>query len=86
MSLECKDLISIYPSPVEGLKFPALLGLSLNVEKGSLVAIVHLLNRINLKQRKSIIMVTHDEPLLEKHLRIVEIVDGETSEVKKNSL
>ncbi|MFW9994777.1 MAG: ABC transporter ATP-binding protein [Candidatus Odinarchaeota archaeon] len=40
MSLECKDLIKIYPSPVEGLKFPALRGLFLTIEKGSLVAII----------------------------------------------
>ncbi|MHA2299182.1 MAG: ABC transporter ATP-binding protein [Candidatus Hodarchaeales archaeon] len=40
MLLECKDLIKIYPSPVEGLKFPALRGLFLSVEKGSLVAII----------------------------------------------
>lgn len=29
MFLECKDLIKIYPSPVEGLMFPALRGLDL---------------------------------------------------------
>ncbi|MHA2295935.1 MAG: ABC transporter ATP-binding protein [Candidatus Hodarchaeales archaeon] len=40
MLLECKDLIKIYPSPVEGLKFPALRGLFLSVERGALVAII----------------------------------------------
>ncbi|MFX0095843.1 MAG: ABC transporter ATP-binding protein [Candidatus Hodarchaeota archaeon] len=40
MLLECKDLIKVYPSPVEGLKFPALRGLNLGVEKGELIAII----------------------------------------------
>ncbi|MHA2298951.1 MAG: ABC transporter ATP-binding protein [Candidatus Hodarchaeales archaeon] len=40
MLLECKDLIKIYPSPVEGLKFPALRGLDLKVKKGELVSII----------------------------------------------
>ncbi|MFX1255365.1 MAG: ABC transporter ATP-binding protein [Promethearchaeota archaeon] len=40
MLLECKDLIKVYPSPVEGLKFPALRGLNLSVEKGDLIAII----------------------------------------------
>ncbi|MFX1538917.1 MAG: ABC transporter ATP-binding protein [Promethearchaeota archaeon] len=38
--LECKDLIKVYPSPVEGLKFPALRGLNLRVDKGDLMAII----------------------------------------------
>jgi len=38
--LECKDLIKIYPSPVEGLNFPALRGLHLSIKKGELISII----------------------------------------------
>lgn len=40
MLLECKDLIKIYPSPVEGLNFPALRGLQLSIRKGELISII----------------------------------------------
>lgn len=40
MLLECKDLIKIYPSPVEGLNFPALRGLHLSIKKGELISII----------------------------------------------
>ncbi|MFX0209832.1 MAG: ABC transporter ATP-binding protein [Candidatus Hodarchaeota archaeon] len=40
MLIECKDLIKIYPSPVEGLMFPALRGLDLSIEKGELISII----------------------------------------------
>ena len=40
MLLECKDLIKIYPSRVEGLNFPALRGLQLSVRKGELISII----------------------------------------------
>ncbi len=40
MFLECKDLIKIYPSRVEGLNFPALRGLHLSIRKGNLVSII----------------------------------------------
>lgn len=40
MFLECKDLIKIYPSPIEGLTFPALRGLNLSLKKGELVSII----------------------------------------------
>lgn len=40
MLIRCKDLIKIYPSPVEGIMFPALRGLDLEVEKGQLIAII----------------------------------------------
>jgi ABC-type lipoprotein export system ATPase subunit len=38
--LECKDLIKIYPSPVEGLMFPALRGLNFQAKQGRLIAII----------------------------------------------
>jgi len=38
--LECKDLIKIYPSSVEGLNFPALRGLHLSIKKGELISII----------------------------------------------
>ena len=38
--LECKDLIKIFPSPVEGLMFPALRGLDLAIDKGQLISII----------------------------------------------
>lgn len=38
--VECKDLIKIYPSAVEGLRFPALRGLDLQVQKGDLISII----------------------------------------------
>jgi ABC-type lipoprotein export system ATPase subunit len=40
MLLECRDLIKIYPSPIEGLKFPALRGLDLQVQKGEMTALI----------------------------------------------
>ncbi|MFX1286054.1 MAG: ABC transporter ATP-binding protein [Promethearchaeota archaeon] len=40
MLLECKDLIKIYPSPVEGLMFPALRGLDLKVQMGELISLI----------------------------------------------
>ncbi|MHA1447830.1 MAG: ABC transporter ATP-binding protein [Candidatus Hodarchaeales archaeon] len=40
MLLKCKDLIKIYPSPVEGLRFPALRGLNLAIKKGDFVSII----------------------------------------------
>ena len=40
MLLECKDLIKIYPSPVEGLNFPALRGLHLSIRTGDLISII----------------------------------------------
>ncbi|MFX1505564.1 MAG: ABC transporter ATP-binding protein [Promethearchaeota archaeon] len=40
MLLECKDLIKIYPSPVEGLMFPALRGLNLTINRGQLISII----------------------------------------------
>ncbi|MHA1945090.1 MAG: ABC transporter ATP-binding protein [Candidatus Hodarchaeales archaeon] len=40
MSLECKDLIKIYPSQIEGLNFPALRGLDLSVKYGELISII----------------------------------------------
>jgi ABC-type lipoprotein export system ATPase subunit len=40
MLLECKDLIKIYPSPVEGLMFPALRGLNFSAKKGQLIAVI----------------------------------------------
>ncbi|MFX0174193.1 MAG: ABC transporter ATP-binding protein [Candidatus Hodarchaeota archaeon] len=40
MLLECKDLIKIYPSPIEGLNFPALRGLHLSIKKGDLISII----------------------------------------------
>ncbi|MFX1253876.1 MAG: ABC transporter ATP-binding protein [Promethearchaeota archaeon] len=40
MLVECKDVIKIYPSPVEGLKFSALRGVNLEVKKGDLIAII----------------------------------------------
>ena len=40
MSLECKDLIKIYPSQIEGLNFPALRGLDLTVKYGELISII----------------------------------------------
>ncbi|MFX1252865.1 MAG: ABC transporter ATP-binding protein [Promethearchaeota archaeon] len=40
MLVECKDVIKIYPSPIEGLNFPALRGLHLTIQKGELVAII----------------------------------------------
>jgi ABC-type lipoprotein export system ATPase subunit len=40
MLLECKDLIKIYPSPVEGLMFPALRGLNLAINRGQLISII----------------------------------------------
>lgn len=40
MLVECKDLIKIYPSAVEGLNFPALRGLHLKIAKGELIAII----------------------------------------------
>jgi ABC-type lipoprotein export system ATPase subunit len=40
MLLECKDLIKIYPSPVEGLMFPALRGLDLKVRPAELISII----------------------------------------------
>ncbi|MCK4816231.1 ATP-binding cassette domain-containing protein, partial [bacterium] len=40
MGLECKDLIKIYPSPIEGLNFPALRGLDLSVKTGELFSII----------------------------------------------
>ncbi len=40
MSLECKDLIKIYPSPVEGLMFPALRGMDLSIDQGELISII----------------------------------------------
>ena len=38
--LNCKDLIKIYPSPVEGLKFPALRGFDITIEKGEFVSMI----------------------------------------------
>ena len=38
--LECKDLIKIYPSPIEGLMFPALRGLDLAIDEGQLISII----------------------------------------------
>lgn len=38
--LECKDLIKIYPSPIEGLMFPALRGLDLSINQGDLISII----------------------------------------------
>lgn len=40
MLLECKDLIKIYPSPFEGLNFPALRGLHFSLRQGELVSII----------------------------------------------
>lgn len=40
MQVECKDLIKIYPSPIEGLMFPALRGLNLQVHAGELISII----------------------------------------------
>ncbi|MHA2244859.1 MAG: ABC transporter ATP-binding protein [Candidatus Hodarchaeales archaeon] len=40
MLLECKDLIKIFPSPIEGLMFPALRGLDLAIDKGQLISII----------------------------------------------
>ena len=38
--LECKDLIKIYPSKVEGLNFPALRGLTLSIKKGEIISLI----------------------------------------------
>lgn len=40
MLVECKDLIKIYPAPIEGLNFPALRGLHLSIRKGELISII----------------------------------------------
>ncbi|MFW9853857.1 MAG: ABC transporter ATP-binding protein [Candidatus Thorarchaeota archaeon] len=40
MLLECKDLIKIYSSPVEGLNFPALRGLHFSLRGGEMVSII----------------------------------------------
>ncbi|MFX1249676.1 MAG: ABC transporter ATP-binding protein [Promethearchaeota archaeon] len=40
MLLECKDLIKIYPSPIEGLMFPALRGLDLKVQPAEIISII----------------------------------------------
>ncbi|MFW9994158.1 MAG: ABC transporter ATP-binding protein [Candidatus Odinarchaeota archaeon] len=40
MLLKCTDVIKIYPSPVEGLNFPALRGLDLSVKEGEFVSII----------------------------------------------
>jgi ABC-type lipoprotein export system ATPase subunit len=38
--LECKDLIKIYPSPIEGLHFPALRGLDLVLDEREMISII----------------------------------------------
>ncbi len=38
--LECKDLIKIYPSKVEGLNFPALRGLDLSIKEGAIISLI----------------------------------------------
>lgn len=40
MSLECRNLIKIYPSPIEGLNFTALRGINLTVKKGEFISII----------------------------------------------
>lgn len=40
MSLECKDLIKIYSSPIEGINFTALRGVNLTVTRGEFVSII----------------------------------------------
>jgi lipoprotein-releasing system ATP-binding protein len=38
--LECKDLIKIYPSPIEGLNIPALRGVDIKIEEGEIISII----------------------------------------------
>lgn len=40
MLVQCKDLIKIYPTPFEGLNYPALRGLHFSIRKGDLIAII----------------------------------------------
>ncbi|MFW9994776.1 MAG: ABC transporter ATP-binding protein [Candidatus Odinarchaeota archaeon] len=55
-----------------------------DLDSDNAISIIRLLNRINKEQGKTIVMVTHDDSLLEKHMRVVQIVDGMISEFINN--
>ncbi|MHA2299183.1 MAG: ABC transporter ATP-binding protein [Candidatus Hodarchaeales archaeon] len=47
-----------------------------DLDSDNAVAIIELLDKINQEQGKMIVMVTHDDSLLEKHMQIIQLVDG----------
>ncbi|MHA2295936.1 MAG: ABC transporter ATP-binding protein [Candidatus Hodarchaeales archaeon] len=47
-----------------------------DLDSDNAVAIIELLDKINQEQGKTIVMVTHDDSLLEKHMQIIQLVDG----------
>ncbi|MHA2298945.1 MAG: ABC transporter ATP-binding protein [Candidatus Hodarchaeales archaeon] len=47
-----------------------------DLDSDNAIAIINLLNKINEEQGMTIVMVTHDDSLIEKHMRIIQLEDG----------